>query len=59
MVAELWSQSSIEHHRVEHSNFLHDDGMAEGPDSYRIYQDAGAPALDLKLASIQDGKVVP
>lgn len=45
--------------RVEHPSLLHNDSMAEGSDSYRIYQDSGAPAWDLKLASVQDGKAVP
>ena len=55
-------EGSIEHgayQRVEYSNFLHDDSTPAGSDSCRIYQDAGAPALDLKLASVQDGKAVP
>lgn len=55
-------EGSIEHRayqRVRYSNFLHDDSTPAGSESCRIYQDAGAPALDLKLASVQDGKAVP
>jgi hypothetical protein len=45
--------------RFGYFNFLHNDSTPAGSDSYRIYQDAGAPAWDLKLAPVKDGKAVP
>lgn len=45
--------------QVEHPGLLHNDSTTKGSDSYRIYQDSGAPAWDLKLASVLDGKAVP
>jgi hypothetical protein len=66
MVALLWSQLDKAIRRIERSELQNHGAYLSEPTltaSTRIlpefHQDAGASAWDLKLASIQDGNMVP